>query len=123
MNSPGRNRRGQFVLGHIGLGGRPRGARNVLTTAFLEDLREAWATHGKSALQRCAVEDPVQFVRVVASILPRQLEADVNLFADAANFAEAFELAVATIGGDGERALARLRKSNPSLIEATVVDE
>lgn len=122
-SSDSRDARGQFKLGHTGMGGRPVGARSKLTTQFLDDLRETWATHGKTALERCAVEEPAQFVRVVAGLLPRQLEADVSLFADAASFAEAFELAVATIGGDADAAMKRLRKSNPRLIEATLIDE
>jgi|SRR5262245_39714222 len=97
-------RSGQFLPGHTGLGGRPRGSRNLLTTEFLDDLRATWATHGKSALDRCAIEEPAQFVRIVAGLLPREAQLDVNvehsIFSNVSGYAEAFSLAIGIIKGD-----------------------
>src|SRR5215470_14146362 len=77
ISSTERDARGQFKVGHTGMGGRPRGARSKLTTQFLDDLQTTWELYGKSALERCAIEEPAQFARIVAGLLPR--EAHVNV--------------------------------------------
>jgi hypothetical protein len=69
------DRGGRFVNGGIPGPGRPKGARSKLGEAFLEDLRDAWLEHGASALARCAKEEPSQFCKIIASLMPR----DVNL--------------------------------------------
>lgn len=56
--------------------GRRSGARNLITSAFLRDLNRAWKEHGERALNRLADEDPGTLVRVVASVLPKQLEGE-----------------------------------------------
>jgi hypothetical protein len=77
-----RNGAGQFVAGHIGVGGRKPGSRNKLGEQFISDLADCWQKHGAQALERCALEEPAQFVRVVASLLPR--EAELNIGVDVA---------------------------------------
>jgi hypothetical protein len=87
---------GRFLPGNSGLGGRPKGSRNKLGEAFLEDLRDAWNEHGASALQRCAEDDPAAFCKIIASLLPKTI--DLNVAIDAGNFAERFKSAVALLG-------------------------
>ena len=58
--------------------GRPKGSRNKLTTEFFDDLCEAWSAFGKPALMTAAWTHPVEFVRVVASLIPRELEATIT---------------------------------------------
>ena len=101
-NSGERNERGQFLPGHTGVGGRPRGSRNLLTTQFLDDLHATWATHGKSALERCAIEEPAQFVRIVAGLLPREANVNIehSIFGDVSDYAQAFSMAVGIIARD-----------------------
>jgi len=108
---------GRFLTGNSG-GGRKVGSRNLLTTQFLDDLRDTWQTFGKQALERCATEEPAQFVRIVANLLPKQIEADVSLFSDVRSFAEAFDLALDTVNGNADDVLRRLRKKAPRLIES-----
>jgi hypothetical protein len=55
--------------------GRPKGSRNKLTEDFFADLCEAWSAFGKPALMTAAWTHPVEFVRVVASLIARELEA------------------------------------------------
>jgi hypothetical protein len=55
--------------------GRPQGSRNKLSEDFVADLHEAWLAFGKPALVTLAWTDPSTFVRVVASLIPRELEA------------------------------------------------
>jgi hypothetical protein len=58
--------------------GRPQGSRNKLSEDFLEDLHETWKAFGLSALMAAAWTDPVGYVRVVASLIPRELEATIT---------------------------------------------
>lgn len=78
-NTSERDRGGRFVNGGKPGPGRPVGARSRLGQAFLEDLADTWRVHGITALRRAAVEDPAGFVRVVAGLLPRQAQVDVDV--------------------------------------------
>jgi hypothetical protein len=64
-----RNARGQFLVGHTGIGGRPRGARNKLGEAFLHDLHADWEMHGRSVIERVRRDDPSTYLRVMASVV------------------------------------------------------
>ena len=64
-----------FQPGHTG---RPRGTRNKLTGDFLRDLAAAWETDGASALKIMVKEEPSMFVRVVASLMPREVALDIG---------------------------------------------
>jgi hypothetical protein len=55
--------------------GRPQGSRNKLCEEFFRDLCDAWQAFGKPALETMAMVYPVEFVRLVASLMPRELEA------------------------------------------------
>lgn len=74
-----RDRKGRFVTGSNGGPGRKLGSRNLLSTQFLDDLRTVWDESGIEALRRCATEEPVQFVRVVAGLLPKDVHVDMNV--------------------------------------------
>ena len=54
--------------------GRPKGARHKLGEAFLLALQESFASGGKEAIQTVMEEKPDQYLKVVASILPKELE-------------------------------------------------
>jgi hypothetical protein len=57
--------------------GRPKGSRNKLSEDFFRDLCDAWQAFGKPALMTAAWTHPVEFVRLVASLIPRELEATI----------------------------------------------
>jgi hypothetical protein len=78
--------------------GRPRGSRNRLADQFITDLREVWEKQGIEALQRCAADEPAQFVRVVASLMPKDF--NINIGLDAEQFAQTFRHAQALLGND-----------------------
>lgn len=64
-----------YKPGHSGNpGGKPVGARNRLQAAFLNALGDDFAAHGKEALRRCREEKPDVYVRMVASLMPKELE-------------------------------------------------
>jgi Family of unknown function (DUF5681) len=54
--------------------GRPKGARNKLTTEFFEDFYSAWQKHGAKALEQVAESSPRDFVRVAAMLMPKEFE-------------------------------------------------
>jgi hypothetical protein len=58
--------------------GRPEGARQKLSTEYFNNLYEAWLVNGKAALQTAAWTDPVQFVKTVASHMPRDVQATIT---------------------------------------------
>jgi hypothetical protein len=96
---------GRFLTGNSG-GGRPKGSRNKLASEFIDALASDFTEHGASAIEKVRREKPDVYLRVVASILPSQLDvaiSNVNIFAevdlsDAAEFNAAFELASKVIG-------------------------
>ena len=65
---------GQFLQGESGNPkGRQEGCRNKLTEAFYVDLHEAWKAKGASAIDKMIEERPGDFVRVVASQMPKEM--------------------------------------------------
>ena len=91
---------GRFLPGNSGNGGRKPGSRNKLGEQFIADLRDAWHEHGPTALARCATEEPAQFVRVVASLMPRDIDLTVMTEVNVTTFADQFRAAVALLGNE-----------------------
>lgn len=58
--------------------GRPKGARNKLGEAFLADMLADWEVHGIATIQEVRETKPDQYLKVVASILPKELNIKVN---------------------------------------------
>ena len=54
--------------------GRPKGSRQKLQTDFLKVLADDFSEHGKEAVVRMREERPHEYVKAVASLMPRQLE-------------------------------------------------
>jgi hypothetical protein len=59
--------------------GRPKGARSKLGELFLENLLTDFQQHGVAAIEKVREDDVTQYVKVVASILPKELEAGERL--------------------------------------------
>ena len=62
--------------------GRPVGSRNKLSEDFLEALYEDFHANGKEAIATTRAEKPDQYLKVIASLLPRDVNLNVNEFAD-----------------------------------------
>lgn len=62
--------------------GRPKGARNKLGEAFLSALHDDFNEHGVEAIAKVRDEKPDQYLKVIASILPKDLNITVNKFDD-----------------------------------------
>ena len=66
----GRRSNGRFARGNPG---RPQGAKNKLQEAFWRDFAGAWEAHGVLALEKVANEDPATFVKIAASVMPKDV--------------------------------------------------
>lgn len=55
-------------------GGKPVGARNSLQGDFMKALSEDFAENGAAAIQRTRQERPAEYVKIVASLMPKELE-------------------------------------------------
>ena len=65
----------QFKPGQSGNpGGKPIGARNRLQGDFMRALSEDFAAYGKAAIAQCRAEKPDAYLRIVASLFPKELE-------------------------------------------------
>lgn len=54
--------------------GRPKGSRNKLAEDFLGKLYEDFQQHGADAIRETREKEPATYVKVVAGILPKELE-------------------------------------------------
>jgi hypothetical protein len=67
-----------FERGRAKTGGRAKGARNKISTAFLEALAKDFEEHGETAIKIMRIERPAEYVKVIASILPKEFEITEN---------------------------------------------
>jgi hypothetical protein len=74
MANPNPNPATRFQVGNTGSAGRPAGSRDKLSAAFIRDLAEVWEVKGRKAIEDLADSDKATFVRVVASLQPKEVE-------------------------------------------------
>ena len=81
--------------------GRPKGSRNKLGEVFIQALYADFTENGAAAIATVRAEDPSTYMKVVASILPKELEIKRPM-ADLTDdeLANAIELIRATIASD-----------------------
>jgi len=58
--------------------GRQVGSRNKLGEAFIEALRDDFEQHGVAAVQKVRDEKPDQYLKVIASLMPKELTLNVG---------------------------------------------
>lgn len=66
---------GRFIAGNSG---RPKGSRNKLGEDFLSKLQADFHEHGQKVIETVRSEKPDVYLKVVASILPQQVEVRVD---------------------------------------------
>ena len=54
-------------------GGRPKGSLNRLQGDFMWELAESFAKHGKSAIEAVIADKPHEFLKICASLMPKEL--------------------------------------------------
>lgn len=58
--------------------GRPKGSRNKLGEAFVAALHDDFQEHGVSVIETVRRDKPDQYLKVIASILPKELTVNTN---------------------------------------------
>jgi len=92
-------RSGRFLTGNNGGPGRKVGGRNKLSDQFIADLRSDWEQHGPAVLETVRRNDPSTYLRVIAAVVPRAGQLDVNVGVDVVLFADRFRNALAMLDG------------------------
>ncbi|MET4372565.1 hypothetical protein ABIA99_005274 [Bradyrhizobium sp. LB12.1] len=87
---------GQFKVGHIGHGGRPKGSRAKFSESFVADLAKLWEAEGDDILRRLARDEPGTLLRSIVALMPKDVNLNVGI--DVASFAERFRTAYAMLG-------------------------
>jgi len=67
-----RDDQGRFLTGNSG-GGRRKGSRNKLTERFLDTIADDFAEHGADAIAKVRLTDPIAYLKIVGSLVPREL--------------------------------------------------
>ncbi len=80
--------------------GRPKGAKDKLTNIFWTDVFSVWELGGRPALEKVMADDPSTFVRVVASLMPKEVDATVRTI-NAQQLGDDELANIAVGGGDG----------------------
>jgi len=98
-----------FQPGQPKQGGRARGVRNRLSDSFLEALQKDFAEHGEEAIRIVRVEKPHEYLRVVAGLMPKELEISHNTLTeiDDTELAGFIEYVRLQLGGRVERLASR----------------
>lgn len=68
----------QFKPGQPSRGGRRKGSRDKIATAMLEAIAKDFEQHGEEAIKIARMERPVEYLRVVASLLPKEFEQSIE---------------------------------------------
>ena len=68
-----RDDRGRFLTGNFGGPGRPKGSRNKVSEEFLAALYADFQQHGAAAIQKVREENTAVYVKVAASMVPKEL--------------------------------------------------
>lgn len=63
-----------FQVGHPGGPGRPKGSRHALGESFISALQADFHEHGEAAIKKAREEKPAEYIKVLASILPKEIE-------------------------------------------------
>jgi len=75
---PVRREPGSFLRGKApqagAVKGRPKGSRNRLGVAFVEAMLGDFEQHGRTVIASLRDDKPEQYLRIVASILPKEIE-------------------------------------------------
>jgi hypothetical protein len=95
-----RDEKGHFVKGaYRGGPGRKLGSRNQFSESFVKAVADDFDVHGAGVIEKVRMESPVEYLKICqklfSAIVPREIDISVRreLFAEARDFVEAFQLA------------------------------
>src|SRR5262249_23347862 len=101
-----------FEKGQPGKGGRRKGSRDRISTALLEAIAKDFEEFGEEAVKIARVEKPVEYLRIVASLLPKEFEIVDSRLHDITDE----ELDASLLRADLRSRNGRRRRSAPSCI-------
>lgn len=106
----GRKQDGTFGEGNTFSRGRPKGSKHRLSEEFLCALTDDFEKHGAETIERMRESDPAAYIRVIASLMPKHIEADTPLAGLSDDeLAEAIDLLLQILGEiDRAEALKRI---------------
>ena len=67
----------QFKPGNPGGPGRPLGSKNKLSEYFLHELADHFEKYGKEAIERVFKDRPGEYLRIIATLIPKELLLEV----------------------------------------------
>ena len=59
--------------------GRPKGSRNAVSEAFLQDLHKVWAKQGLGVLEHVAANEPSKLLAAMVQVLPKDFQVSVDV--------------------------------------------
>ena len=59
--------------------GRPKGSKNALGQAFVDDLYQDWQVNGAAVIETVRTDKPDVYLKVIAQIIPRDIDVNVNV--------------------------------------------
>ena len=62
--------------------GRRKGSRNQLAERFIADLYQDWQEHELEALEAARVSKPADYLKVIASIMPKDIKVTLETMTD-----------------------------------------
>jgi hypothetical protein len=95
--------------------GRPKGSKNKLSEDFVADLYDDWKQRGPSVIARVAEERPHEYLKIIASLLPKDVNLKANTLEDMSD--DQLMRKLASLTEMAKPLLARL----PAVIDATPV--
>ena len=72
-----RDEHGRFIIPPVSPG-RPKGSRNKLAEAFTQAMHDDFMEHGPKVIETVRVEKPDQYLKVIASLVPKDVNLNVN---------------------------------------------
>lgn len=77
-----KDEKGRFLTGTKPGPGRPKSSRNKLQEDFVKALQEDFAEHGVKAVQTVRADKPDVYLKVIAAVLPKELNVNTNALGD-----------------------------------------
>jgi hypothetical protein len=68
----------KFKVGHQSKGGRRKHSRDRIETSMLEAIARDFEEHGEEAIRIARIERPTEYLKLVASLLPREVEKSID---------------------------------------------
>lgn len=66
------------MTGKKGRSGRPPSARTLLTNRFIEDVLTDFELFGDRVIEQVRKSEPETYLKIVASVMPKDVQVDVN---------------------------------------------